>query len=230
MIMKKIFLLIATVFVTVILISSCKNSGTDKKSEKVTEEKEKIEIKYLEDFAQFENHEQVLDCFGAPNVISTEWYLAEGTERYLVSVVNPEQKNKIIIYWKPESGVYAEFAFVEASYSLYDTDWEFVDEEGKTYPTKTGLSVGDSISRLVELNGGPVGFYGLGWDYGGYVFGTDKKFDAYSVRLDLSDKYLATPEGTDAYMSIAGDGEFHSNDPKVKDIPLEVYSIIYTPE
>ncbi len=225
--MKKTHLLFISIFTAVVLMSSCNNSSTNKKTDKDSEDKKEIKIEYLEDFAQFENHEQVKDYFGQGNVISTEWALDEGTEQYLVSIVHPNQKNKIIIYWKQESGVYADFSFVEAMYSLYDTNWEFVDEEGVTFPTKVGIAVGDSISKFEKLNGAPIGFYGQGWDYGGYVFDAKEKFNNYTIVLGLSDEYIATPEGTAAFMNMEGDKEFYSDDAKLSAYPLIIYSIMF---
>ncbi len=35
--------------------------------------------------------------------------------------------------------------------------------------TAAGLGIGEPLARVVAANGAPIGFWGFGWDYGGYV-------------------------------------------------------------
>ncbi|HOZ30925.1 MAG TPA: hypothetical protein PLL66_08405, partial [Bacteroidales bacterium] len=86
---------------------------------------------------------------------------------------------------------------------------------------------GMSLADLEQLNGSPIGFYGLGWDFGGYVSDKDEKFSNYTIALYLPDSYIATPEGTEAYLNLAGDHEYKSDNEAVKEKPFEICRISY---
>ena len=217
------------IFMTVGMILFILSCNNQKNENTVTEnvEKQKYEVKYLEDFEQFENHDQMAEYFGEKNVIAMDWSLEEGTEQYKVSILNPGYRHKIFVYWDQESGGYTDFAFVEAVYSLYDIEWEETEDEGETYESRTGIYVGMSLADLEQLNGSPIGFYGLGWDFGGYVSDKDEKFSNYTIALYLPDSYIATPEGTEAYLNLAGDHEYKSDNEAVKEKPFEICRISY---
>jgi len=148
------------IFMTVGMILFILSCNNQKNENTVTEnvEKQKYEVKYLEDFEQFENHDQMAEYFGEKNVIAMDWSLEEGTEQYKVSILNPGYRHKIFVYWDQESGGYTDFAFVEAVYSLYDIEWEETEDEGETYESRTGIYVGMSLADLEQLNGSPIGF------------------------------------------------------------------------
>jgi hypothetical protein len=225
--MKNSILFSFSVIAVCIVFFSCNNSSTDKKSENDSEEKTKIEVKYLEDFAQFDNHEELVDYFGEDNVVETERYMAEGTEKYLVSIVYPDNKNKIIVYWKQNSNDYEDYDFVEALYSAYDSDWEMTDEEGETYPIECGLQTNCTLQELEAENGAPFGFYGMGWDYAGYTFDLNSKFDDYHFVVGCPAMDY-TSEFPEEYYNILGDQEFFSDDEAAKLVDLRVVSISYT--
>ena len=64
---------------------------------------------------------------------------------------------------------------------------------------------GMTLDELTALNGQPVTFSGLGWDYGGYVLDWNGgALDDLTVRLDY--------DGSAAAESIMGDAEFSSAD------------------
>ncbi len=88
-----------------------------------------------------------------------------------------------------------------------------VSEPSSRWHDATGLRTGMSLDELVALNGAPVTFYGLGWDYGGTVadwhggrLGSDE--GAKRVRSVI----LAAREGADAQALPTGDSQFRSDD------------------
>jgi hypothetical protein len=222
---RKDFLLILAVFVS-LLIVSCNSNTSDKKTDTSTDDKEKVEVKFLEDFNSFEDSEMVAEYFGEENILNDTWSIAEGTETYLVTIVNPECKNQIIIYWEKASKDYKDFAFVEARYSEWDIMGEELTKEGSTYPSKSGVKVGMTLAELEKLNAKPLTFFGFGWDYGGMVTSVSDKFQGLAISL-----YCPTEEDSDewynAYMNVAGDRELSSDDAAAKAIPIFVGSISY---
>lgn len=44
-----------------------------------------------------------------------------------------------------------------------------VSDAGSRWHDASGLHPGMSLAQLVQINGAPISFYGLGWDYGGGV-------------------------------------------------------------
>jgi hypothetical protein len=228
--MKKNLFFILTIVLATALILSCDNQNSNKKNDEAdVNEKKEIVIEYLEDFAQFENHDQVAEHFGEENVLATEWFVAEGESRYSVSILNYNHKHKIIVYWDQDTEDYKDFFQVEAVYMGYHpVNWEAVSEEGETYKSKSGLYVGQSLNELEELNGAPFMFWGLGWDYGGYAYNLSEKLFGYVIRIDISEEYFEIENGFDNYVNVTGEIEINSNDPFVKEMPLKIVSLSYS--
>lgn len=225
--MKKAFLLITVVFATLILSVSCDNSSADNKTTK-KEKKERIqEIKNLEDFTQFKNHAELEEYFGKENVDSTVYYLAEGTERYLVSIVNPDKNNKIVIYWRQKTGDWKGLEAVEAVYSSFDSDYEVTTDEGTVYPIKCGLFSGSTLQDLEDENGAPVNFYGLCWDYGGSVFDLNENLYGYIFTIGCPEMETSE-ESSKEFLNIQGDKMFKSDDEAAKLCDLRIVSIKYS--
>lgn len=221
---KSIFLVVIS-FVA-LLVVSCNNSTSDKKSEDTSENEEKEEIKYLEDFTRFEDSEQVAEYFGEENIINDVWSVAEGTETYLVTIVNPDSKNKIIIYWDKKSEDYKDYAFVEAIYSNFNSEWEEAEDEGFTFPSKSGIKIGTTLQELEKINGKAITFFGFGWDYGGMVTSTGDKLQGLAITVGCPEEENSD-SWSDAYMNLLGDQEFSSSDDVVKNVPIVVTSISY---
>lgn len=222
---RKNFLLILAVFASMLIVS-CNNNTSDKKSETTAENEEKEEVKFLEDFARFEDSEMVEEYFGEENILNDTWSIAEGTETYLVTIINPDCKNQIIIYWNQASEDYKDFAFVEARYSEYDIMGEELTKDGDAYSSKSGIKVGMTLTELEELNGKPFTFMGFGWDYGGMVTSIGEKFQTLEISLFCPTED-DSQDWVDAYMNIVGDREFTSDDDAAKAIPIYVGSISY---
>jgi hypothetical protein len=80
---------------------------------------------------------------------------------------------------------------------------------------------------LEEENGGPFGFYGMGWDYAGYTFDLNSKFDDYHFVIGCPAMEFVS-EFPEEYYNILGDQEFYSDDESAKQVDLRVVSISYT--
>lgn len=227
---KRNLLIIATILLSVVF-SSCNNSSNNSKSDEKSEVKvdwiEQGKVIYLEDFSLFNNVEQVAEYFGEENVLSDIWYVAEGTEKYLVTIVNPNCRNKIVIYWDQESNDYKDYASVEARYSIYDNKSELTDEEGFSFPSKLGITIGATLPELEEILGEPVAFYGFDWDYGGTVTNDSDKLEGLVINVGF-EKEDRTKTEADAYNKLSGDNEFSSNDPATKDLKIIVTNIFVT--
>lgn len=79
----------------------------------------------------------------------------------------------------------------------------------------TGLRPGMTLAELVKLNGAPVSFYGLAWDYGGTVQDWHGGKLANAVGNPLFRRVtLAAREGADDNSLPQGDATFRSDDPK----------------
>ena len=79
----------------------------------------------------------------------------------------------------------------------------------------TGLRPGMTLAELVKLNGAPVSFYGLAWDYGGTVQDWHGGKLANAVGTPLFRRVtLAAREGADQDALPQGDATFRSDDPK----------------
>ena len=80
-----------------------------------------------------------------------------------------------------------------------------------------GVHAGMTLDELVKLNGAPISFYGLDWDYGGTVQDWHGGKLANPVGSPLFRRVtLAAREGTKAELP-QGDGTFRSDDPKWAD-------------
>ena len=79
----------------------------------------------------------------------------------------------------------------------------------------TGLRTGISLAELVALNGAPVSFYGLGWDYGGTVqdWHGGKLANAVGNPLFHRVTLAARKDAGDVDLP-AGDATFRSDDDK----------------
>ena len=97
--------------------------------------------------------------------------------------------------------------------------------EGKRWKTTKGVGLGTRLSKLVELNGGPVYFAGFDWDFAGYVTswngGALEKDHVLREKMTL---YLAPkkPYIPEDYQALVGDVQFSSDRPEASRLNLEV--------
>lgn len=79
----------------------------------------------------------------------------------------------------------------------------------------SGLRPGMSLEELAALNGAPVSFHGLGWDYGGTVSDWHGgKLGSAEGATRVRSVILAAREGADSNKLPMGDDSFRSDDAK----------------
>lgn len=141
--------------------------------------------------------------FGQDNVREVTLHGTEGIGTYPALVVFPDDPRRrlelVLDAENPDAPIR------ELRISARDSLWH----------DASGLRPGISLARLVALNGAPVSFYGLGWDYGGTVSDWHGGSLANTVgnpvfrRVPLS----ALHGGDDAALP-TGDTTFRSDDAK----------------
>jgi len=141
--------------------------------------------------------------FGKANVREETFRGAEGIGTYPVLVVFPDEPRKrlelVLDADNPDAPI-RELRVSDAS-SLWHSD--------------SGLKPGMTLTELVALNGAPVSFYGLGWDYGGTVHDWHGGTLANAVGASVFRRVtLADRAGADAAeRTPQGDTVFRSDDP-----------------
>lgn len=213
-------LTIATVFCT-----SCENS-VDKSSESTKIDSLKNnQTLYVEDFSQFNSHEDLVARFGEEEVVKGERYIEEGTVKVLISTVFPESNHPLTVFWKVGQNQYKDIQSVEVSKMIYDKEFNVRLAEDDYWKFKNGLKIGMTIQELQKLNGGVFKFFGLGWDYGGSVFAENKIFENYSMILGyVTEDDSKMPK---SYYDINGDMELKSDNKIANELPLKLVSIEY---
>ncbi|MBN7135113.1 hypothetical protein A7A76_10095 [Lysobacter enzymogenes] len=148
--------------------------------------------------------EQLRQLFGAGNVAIDEHLPgAEGEQIRGARLFGADPARRARLYFQD-------------SQALRGLSMVVVDDPGSRWRLDNGVAIGLPLADLVRLNGKPLRFYGLDWDYGGIV--TDWNGGALApqdgdpvqrgARLGWADDapaHAAAP---------VGDGEFSSDDPR----------------
>lgn len=141
--------------------------------------------------------------FGKANVREESFPGAEGIGSYPALVVFPDDPRKrlelVLDAENPDAPIR------ELRVPSADSLWH----------DASGLRPGMSLAELVALNGAPVSFYGLGWDYGGTVQDWHGGTLANGVgeRLFHRVTLAARKQAGDVALPL-GDGSFRSDDAK----------------
>ncbi|SDW61168.1 hypothetical protein [Lysobacter enzymogenes] len=146
--------------------------------------------------------EQLRQLFGAGNVAIDERLPgAEGAEIRGVRLFGADPTRRARLYFQD-------------SQALRGLSLVVVDDPGSRWRLDNGVAIGLPLAELVRLNGKPLRFYGLDWDYGGIV--TDWNGGALApkdgdpvrrnARLGWADDAPANAAAP------VGDGEFSSDD------------------
>ena len=139
--------------------------------------------------------------FGKANVREETFDGTEGSGSYPALVVFPDDPRKrlelVLDADNPDAPIR------ELRVPSMDSRWH----------DPTGLRTGISLAELVALNGAPVSFYGLGWDYGGTVqdWHGGKLANAVGNPLFHRVTLAARKDVGDAPLP-AGDASFRSDD------------------
>lgn len=93
-----------------------------------------------------------------------------------------------------------------------------VFDEGSRWRLDNGIGIGTPLSTLLAMNGKPIRFYGLDWDYGGAISdwgGGRLDPDKASVRRGMT---LGARADIGERPYPMGDAEFRSDDPEFPDL------------
>ena len=155
------------------------------------------------DLAPLTTQAQLEARFGKANLRQDTFDGAEGIGTYPVLVVFPDDPRKrlelVLDADNPDAPIQ------ELRVSGADSLWH----------DATGLRAGMTLAELVALNGAPVSFYGLAWDYGGTVQDWHGGTLANAVGNPLFRRVtLAARAGADQDALPQGDSTFRSDDPK----------------
>lgn len=216
---------ISLVALVAVLCASCGSTSEKSLETTQTDSIANDETLYVEDFAQFKSHEDLVARFGEKEVVKSERYIEEGTVKILISTVFPESNHPLTVFWKEGQNAYKDIQSVEVSKMIYDKEFNVRLAEDDYWKFKNGIRIGMTIQELQKLNGGVFKFLGLGWDFGGSVLLDNKIFDNYSMFLD----YVAKDEGDmpKGYNNITGDMELKSDNKIANELPLKLVSIKY---
>lgn len=199
------------------------SESEDSNSEEVEDEKE--EVVYLEDFAQFASHAELVEHFGKEDLKKSEAWKAEGTVKFPVTIVYPDTKHPLSVYWEADGEEYKNISFVEQNGILYGDDFDYLGVAEKYWKNKVGLEINMDIAALEKVIG-PFEFYGLGWDYGGMVSVVKDELMGYSLRLDYN--FEESGELPEKYSKISGDILFKSDNSIAREMPVRLVTITYS--
>jgi hypothetical protein len=141
--------------------------------------------------------------FGKDNLQEDIVMVAEGTEEKKVTYIRKDDLiQELVVFW------------VDSAYHQ-KVDWVQVAQDKSRYRTRQSIGIGSSLSKLEEINGKPLSFYGFGWDYGGTITSFNGGFlDSmgvhYYLHLDVS-----LPKNMDNTTFLMGDKELFSSDKNV---------------
>lgn len=106
----------------------------------------------------------------------------------------------------------------------YDENYQVKPAKAK-WKTVDGIQLGMTLKQLVEINGKPVTFYGIGWDYGGGVSNYNGgKLENSNIGIALNNE-MSDSEEYKKIENYLGDTEFTANNPEVINLPLTIYQI-----
>ncbi len=195
----------------VLLFNAC-NSDSEKKTQttsvdsavvdtRVTDSAQNNLLITNETFGNINNKTdfgQLQKLFGEKNVIDEMEYGAEGLDSFMVTRIFAHTSKEITIGWKQKK-FHKAISYVESV------------AKGSPYYTTDSLAIGNTLEKLLKVNGKKINFYGTGWDYGGTITSYNKgKLDDTPLYFQLTDMEGMTEK-------LMGDQELNTDMPLVKD-------------
>lgn len=163
----------------------------------------------LESILSYVNEDELKQAFGGDNVSRGVGYMPEGMGTYMVTKIFVDTKNEVTVVWDDTT-------------NASGISWIETRAKGGDWKTKQDLYVGMTASEAAAINEAPLTFSGLGWDFGGNVFGyNDGKLK--NVRLEFG--FDADDINLEKYGELLGDVELNTNMEIVKSAPLVVTKI-----
>lgn len=130
---------------------------------------------------------------------------AEGTEERSYTILYPNTQDNCLIIWADKERTKLHQIYVEK-----ESRWR----------SSTGIRVGSSYDELEEINGGPLKFYGFGWDHSGAVDWNKGGLEKSKIRVYLAPQ-IAPPK--DFYT----DRLITTTDDEIDAMKLKVRAIIF---
>lgn len=119
------------------------------------------DIRYLEDLALLQSHEQLAAVFGPAQVRRDVFYFSEN-DISKCSVLFPNSSRQVIVVWKDEinnRGI--SLLILGGTMQGRGASPAYFNETGQNqWHSKQGVFVGMPLRRLQEINGGPLEFFG----------------------------------------------------------------------
>lgn len=196
-------------------------------NEEVLEEQPEIVIEYLEDLAVFNSHDDLASFFGKENVAQTEYWRAEGTVKFPVTILYPNTKHPVHFFWTEESDRFEGLSFIELHAYIHDDESGYSYADYDYWKLRNGLKLNLSIDKLEKMNGEEFKFFGFEWDFGGSTYLKHSKFTNYHVTLG----FMHDPDKDypPEYMELLGDQEISSKNPTARELGVSVTGITFTP-
>lgn len=157
------------------------------------------------DFAPDTTIAQLAQRYGQGNVRVGEVPGAEG-----------ERVDGVILF--PDDATRRAYLYFEDAQHNTGLSLVRVFDEGSRWRLDNGIGLGTPLSKLLAMNGKPIRFYGLDWDYGGAIS------DWGGGRLDPGNTPVRRGMTLDARADIGerpypmGDAEFRSDDARFPDL------------
>lgn len=179
------------------------------------------DIKILEDLFLIKNEKELKQLFGDQNVSFDTIWGAEGMF-YMGTKLFNKTPNEVIITWGDTlSNSNITNLSIRCYYDINTNEYDLKS----IWKSKTGISLGTTLTELVKLNGKEITFYGLGWDYGGLISSWNGgKLENAGIGISLGT--VSFDNQTNDYNNIVGDTEINSSNPsavKVNPVVLELF-------
>ncbi|NLN73217.1 MAG: hypothetical protein GX140_03110 [Bacteroidales bacterium] len=222
--MRKLFTLaLITLCMSIILLycGDSKNKSLDKKEDKEAQNS-------LEFVWSLENLEGLEKSFGKENLSHGETSYDEGNTFIKTTTIFAESDHPLTVIWDSDDTDFSKMFSVKLTFYHFDEDYNQRDIDYNYWQCENGLRLGMTIGELREWAEKPFKFFGIDWDFGGYVDPeTNPKFENYSVFLGYeTDDYSSLPKG---YNTIAGDVLLDSDNELANELPLTINTIEYSP-
>lgn len=186
------FLLLCFAF----LLFSCKSN------ELTANSPEKYDLEVL---AQVIADDKLDEIYPTANKTEGSELFEEGTVERSYTILYPQTPDNCLIIWADKDRT-----------KLHQI---FVDRESR-WRSNTGVRVGSTYDELEELNGGPIKFYGFGWDHSGAVDWNEGGLAKSNIRVFLEPQ-IAPPK--DFYT----DALIKTTDDEIDAMKLKVRAILF---
>lgn len=159
----------------------------------------------IENLAEIASEENLNKIYPEAEIVQGASVFEEGTVERAYTILYPDTPNEVLITWKDEN-----------RNNLHRIK---VDENG-SWKSKNGINIGTTYAELVDLNNGPISFYGFGWDYSGAVDWENGAMADSKIRVFLAPK-------NDPPNKFYGDGKILASEEEVEELELSVKTIMY---